>query len=110
MAIQGIAVGQRLQTHLQKSSQVVHLGLHPMLGWEEVDGSVHEPLEAGVGEGLAVQHDQQRSKEVTHTLGVAHVQVAPHIAAHNVAEFLQVSQLLEVPVCVCVCVCVRACG
>lgn len=44
-----------------------------------------------------VKDDQERCQEITHALHVAHIQVLPHVAAHDVSEPLEVGGR-EVPV------------
>ena len=67
---------------------------------EQQDGHFHQPEVAGVGEGLVFQHDQQRSQQVTHALGIPLLEMGPHIRAHYVTELCEVALLLEKPVAV----------
>lgn len=71
---------------LQQSPHVVQSGIHGGVGWEECDGYLHQFQEDSVGLRLVVQDHQQGGQEVAHTLGVTHVQVGPHVCAHNVTK------------------------
>ena len=71
---------------LQQSPHVVQSGIHGSVGWEECDGYLHQFQEDSVGLRLVVQDHQQGGQEVAHTLGVTHVQVGPHVCAHNVTK------------------------
>ena len=87
-----------IPAHLKQSLEVRETCVHVGVRREQEDGRLHEAEVAGIGEGLVLNDHEQWSQQVTHALGVSLLQMTPHVRAHNVPEFRQVSRLLEEPV------------
>lgn len=88
---------QAIMEDLQQSLEVGEHSVHASVRREEVHRLLHELQVAGVGEGLVLQHHQQRSQQVTHALRVAILEVSPHVCTHNVPQLGEVPWLLEEP-------------